>query len=52
MVGAKYHESVPSARDGGSVAVRAEALRTSRLYPVNYKFVPPGTRNSAPAVHK
>jgi hypothetical protein len=27
-------------------AVRAEALRASRLYPVNYKIVPPGTDNS------
>jgi hypothetical protein len=27
-------------------AVRAEVLRASRLYPVNYKIVPPGTKNS------
>jgi hypothetical protein len=35
-----------SARVGGGGAVRAEALRSSRLYPVNYKFAPLGARNS------
>jgi hypothetical protein len=38
------------ARGGGGVAVRAEALRSLRLYPVNYKFVPPGTKNGAATV--
>jgi hypothetical protein len=35
------------ARVGGGGHFRAEALRASRLYPVNYKFVPPGTRNGS-----
>jgi hypothetical protein len=39
------------ARDGGGWAVRAEALRSSRLYPVNYKFAPLGARNSV-ALHR
>jgi hypothetical protein len=34
------------ARVSGGWAVRAEALRASRLYPVNYKIVPPGTKDS------
>jgi hypothetical protein len=43
----EYHECVPPGTRWWGGHFRAEALRASRLYPVNYKFVPPGTRNGS-----
>jgi hypothetical protein len=43
----EYHESVPPGTRWWGGAVRAEALRASRLYPVNNKIAPLGARNTA-----